>query len=107
MLRITLPDGSVKQVTEGTTFAEIGKAVEKEYDSPLAVAVLNGQEYSLRQPVMEEGDVDFIPLRSVEGMRAFTRSLTFVCIVAMSIRCFSSAAISSYRSFDRYSMPQI
>ena len=83
MLRITLPDGLVKQVTEGTTFAEIGKAVEKKYDSPLAVAVLNGQEYSLRQPVMEEGDVDFIPLRSVEGMRAFTRSLTFVCIVAM------------------------
>ena len=83
MLRITLPDGSVKQVKDGTTFAEIGTIVNKNYDSPLAAAVLNGTEYSLRQPVMEDGDVDFIPLNSVEGMRAFTRSITFVCIVAM------------------------
>ena len=83
MLQITLPDGSVKLIAEGTTFAEIGKLVEKRYDSPLAVAILNGREFSLQQPVLEEGDVDFIPLRSVEGMRAFTRSLTFVCIVAM------------------------
>ena len=83
MLQITLPDGSVKLIAEGTTFAEIGKLVEKRYDSPLAVAILNGREFSLQQPVLEEGEVDFIPLRSVEGMRAFTRSLTFVCIVAM------------------------
>ena len=83
MLRITLPDGSEKQITEGTPFAELGKSVEKNYDSPLAAAVLNGQEYSLRQPVMEEGDVDFILLNSVEGMRAFARSITFVCIVAL------------------------
>ena len=83
MLRITLPDGSVKQVPEGTTFAELGKNVQKKYDSPLAAAVLNGMEFSLRQPVMEEGDVDFISMNSVEGMRAFVRSITFVCIVAM------------------------
>ena len=42
MLQITLPDGSVKLIAEGTTFAEIGKLVEKRYDSPLAVAILNG-----------------------------------------------------------------
>ena len=83
MLRITLPDGSVKQVPEGTTFAELGKNVQKKYESPLAAAVLNGMEFSLRQPVMEEGDVDFISMNSVEGMRAFVRSITFVCIVAM------------------------
>ena len=83
MLRIILPDGSVKQITEGTAFAELGKIVQKNYDSPLAAAVLNGQEYSLRQPVLEEGEVDFILLNSVEGMRAFARSITFVCIVAL------------------------
>lgn len=83
MLRITLPDGTEKQIAEGTTFGEIGRLFENKYDSPLAVAVLNGLEYSLSQPVLEDGDVAFIPLQSVEGMRAFTRSLTFVCIVAM------------------------
>lgn len=83
MLRITLPDGTVKRVAKGTTFAELAKLVQKRYDSPLAAAVLNGMEFSLRQPVMEEGDVDFISMNSVEGMRAFVRSITFVCIVAM------------------------
>lgn len=83
MLRITLPDGTVKRVGKGTTFAELAKIMQKRYDSPLAAAVLNGMEFSLRQPVMEEGDVDFISMNSVEGMRAFVRSITFVCIVAM------------------------
>lgn len=83
MLRITLPDGTVKRVAKGTTFAELAKIAQKRYDSPLAAAVLNGMEFSLRQPVMEDGDVDFISMNSVEGMRAFVRSITFVCIVAM------------------------
>lgn len=83
MLRITLPDGTVKRVGKGTTFAELAEIMQKRYDSPLAAAVLNGMEFSLRQPVMEEGDVDFISMNSVEGMRAFVRSITFVCIVAM------------------------
>lgn len=83
MLQITLPDGTQKRVAEGTTFEVIGKFVEKNYDSPLATAVLNGRGYSLRQPIMEDGEVAFIPIQSVEGMRAFVRSITFVCIVAM------------------------
>ena len=83
MRQIILPDGTKKKFEEGVTFEEVGRLVEYKYDSPLAAAVLNGQEYSLRQPVLEDGEVDFIPLQSVEGMRAFVRSLTFVCIVAM------------------------
>ena len=80
---ITLPDGTKKKYAEGTTLAEIGREFEKQYDSPLAAGVFNGLEYSLSYQVPEDGEGAFIPLNSVEGMRAFVRSITFVCVVAM------------------------
>lgn len=83
MLRITLPDGKTKEYAAGTTLAEIGRAFEKEYDSPLAAGIFNGDEYSLLHKITEDGEVGFIPMNSVEGMRVFVRSLTFVCVVAM------------------------
>ena len=83
MLLITFPDGTKKYYAEGTTLAEIGREIETGYDSPLAAGVFNGQEYSLSYRVAEDGEVAFIPMNSVEGMRAFVRSITFVCDVAM------------------------
>jgi uridine kinase len=83
MLLITFPDGTKKYYAEGTTLAEIGREVEAGYDSPLAAGVFNGQEYSLSYRIAEDGEVAFIPMNSVEGMRAFVRSITFVCDVAM------------------------
>lgn len=80
---ITLPDGAKKEYAEGTTLAEIGREFEKDYDSPLAAGIFNGLEYSLMFRVTEDGEVGFIPMNSVEGMRAFVRSITFVCDVAM------------------------
>ena len=83
MLQITLPDGNKKKYAAGTTLAEIGQEFENRYDSPLAAGILNGCEYSLSHVITEDAEVDFIPLNSVEGMRAFVRSLTFVCVVAL------------------------
>ena len=83
MLLITFPDGTQKNYAEGTTLAEIGREFETGYDSPLAAGVFNGQEYSLSYRITEDGDVAFIPMNSVEGMRAFVRTIIFVCDVAM------------------------
>ena len=80
---LTLPDGTRRRYKKGTTLAEIGKPFESSYDSPLAAGIFNGQEYSLSYQVTEDGEVGFIPLNSVEGMRAFVRSIIFVCDVAM------------------------
>ena len=83
MLLITFPDGTKKYYAEGTTLAEIGREIETGYDSPLAAGVFNGQEFSLSYRITEDGDVAFIPMNSVEGMRAFVRTIIFVCDVAM------------------------
>ena len=83
MAWILLPDGKKRAVKKGTTLAELSKAFENNYDSPIAVGIFNGQEYSLQYKITEDGEVDFIPMNSVEGMRAFVRSITFVCDVAM------------------------
>ena len=83
MLQIMLPDGTKRSFKRGTTLAEIGKGFANRYDSPLAAGIFNGQECNLMYRIEEDGEVDFIPMNSVEGMRAFVRSLTFVCVVAM------------------------
>ena len=80
---LTLPDGTTREFKKGTTLAEIGQEFADGYDSPLAAGVFNGLEYSLSYQVTEEGEVGFIPMNSVEGMRAFVRSIIFVCDVAM------------------------
>ena len=80
---LTLPDGTRRRYKKGTTLAEIGQPFESSYDSPLAAGIFNGLEYSLSYQVTEDGEVGFIPLNSVEGMRAFVRSIIFVCDVAM------------------------
>lgn len=80
---LTLPDGTTREFKKGTTLAEIGQEFADGYDSPLAAGIFNGLEYSLSYQVTEEGEVGFIPLNSVEGMRAFVRSIIFVCDVAM------------------------
>ena len=83
MLHITLPGGVKREFAVGTTLAEMGKDFSDNYDSPLAVGVFDGLEYSLSYQVTEDGEVSFIPMNSVEGMRAFVRSIVFVCDVAM------------------------
>ena len=83
MLHITLPGGVKREFAVGTTLAEMGMDFADNYDSPLAVGVFNGLEYSLSYQVTEDGEVSFIPMNSVEGMRAFVRSIVFVCDVAM------------------------
>ena len=80
---LTLPDGTTREFKKGTTLAEIGQEFADRYDSPLAAGIFNGLEYSLSYQVTEEGEVGFIPMNSVEGMRAFVRSIIFVCDVAM------------------------
>ena len=80
---LTLPDGTKREYKNGTTLAEIGNDFAGNYDSPLAVGIFNGLAYSLSYQVTEDGEVGFIPMNSVEGMRAFVRSIIFVCDVAM------------------------
>ena len=47
MLHITLPGGVKREFAVGTTLAEMGKDFSDNYDSPLAVGVFDGLEYSL------------------------------------------------------------
>lgn len=83
MLQIILPDGTQESFVPGTTLAEISRAWEHRYDSPIAEGIFNGEACNLQQKLMENGTLDFVPVNSDEGMRAYVRSLTFLCIVAM------------------------
>ena len=57
MLHITLPGGVKREFAVGTTLAEMGKDFSDNYDSPLAVGVFDGLEYSLSYQVTEDGEV--------------------------------------------------
>ena len=94
MLHIKLPGGVKREFAVGTTLAEMGKDFSDNYDSPLAVGVFDGLEYSLSYQVTEDGEVSFIPMNSVEGMRAFVRSIVFVC-----------SLIRSWKSVIRWAAP--
>lgn len=82
-MQITLPNGVRESFEAGITLEEIGKGWQNRYDSPLAEGIFNGDVCNLQEKVTESGTLDFVPINSDEGMRAYVRSLTFLCIVSM------------------------
>lgn len=85
-MKIYGPDGKEKNFAEGTSLREVGTAYQYRYQSPIAVAALNGALTPL-QVIPQDGDhVDFYELDSEMGYRAYIATFQFVLIAAMAKR---------------------
>ena len=84
MIRITMSDGSVREVPRGTTLARLAAVCPEKFDSPIAEGVVNGVEANLNLHLMADCTVGFLPLNSAEGNRAYVRSLLFLFLASAS-----------------------
>ncbi|MDY6345289.1 MAG: nucleoside kinase [Succiniclasticum sp.] len=84
MIRVTMPDKSVREVPEGTPLADLAAAWQDTLDSPVAEGIVNGAGANLNMPLTEDCTVGFLPLNSAEGNRAYVRSLLFLFVAAAS-----------------------
>ena len=83
MIKLTLPNGAVKEYPDGTTLLEVSGEFKDCYTAPVVEGVFNGAGVDLQKPLHTDGTVDFITWDTEEGRRVYVRSLLFLFLYAI------------------------
>lgn len=79
MCNIKIGD-QVKQYAEGTSFIEISKDFENNYDSPIVLVIKNGKLTELFKKITGDCTIEFLTTKSAPGMEAYRRSATLIML---------------------------
>ncbi len=74
MIRITLPDRSVKEYPEGVTGLEIAKNISEKLAKEVYAVSVNGQVYDLTFPIEKDAEIKLYTWDDAEGRHAFWHS---------------------------------
>src|SRR5699024_5401451 len=83
MIDITLPDGSVKQVEEGTTPHEIAESISSGLARNVISAKFNKQTVETGTPLQQDGELVLYTWKDEEGKKAFWHSSAHVMAQAL------------------------
>lgn len=83
-MEIIGPDGARRQYQTGTPLVTIARDYQEQYDSPIALGVINGEIQPLQLCPQEGDHVSFYPLDSETGYRAYIATFQFALIAAMA-----------------------
>lgn len=72
----------VKEYEENTSFEEIAKDFQKQYDGTIVLAVKNGKLTELFKKLTSDCNVDFYTMKSAPGIEAYKRSATLIMLKA-------------------------
>lgn len=84
LIKVTLPDGSEKEVVDGISLLELSKDCEGDYKSTIVAAKVDNDIKELSFHLYNNANIEFIDLTNDDGMRIYRRSLSFVLIKAVS-----------------------
>src|SRR3989338_10734592 len=82
-IKITLPDGSVKDFPKGTTAAEIAKSIGKRLAEDAVAAKVNETLKDLDAPINEDANFQIITLNDKEGLDCLRHSLAHLLAAAV------------------------
>ncbi|AUZ27414.1 threonine--tRNA ligase [Bacillus cabrialesii] len=74
MVKITFPDGAVKEFAKGTTTEDIAASISPGLKKKSLAGKLNGKEIDLKTPINEDGTVEIITEGSEEGLQIMRHS---------------------------------
>lgn len=74
MIKITFPDGSVREYAKGTTPLQIAESISSRLAQDVLAASVNGAEWDLTRPVNEDASVKLFKWDDAEGKHAFWHS---------------------------------
>ena len=73
-MKITFPDGSVKDFDNGTTPLQIAESISPRLAQDVLAASVNGQEWDLSRPINEDAKLSLYKWEDAEGKHAFWHS---------------------------------
>jgi threonyl-tRNA synthetase len=74
MIKITFPDGSVREYKEGTTSLEIAKSISEGLARKVLAASVNGQVWDATRPIYEDGTLKLLTWDDKDGKLTFWHS---------------------------------
>lgn len=92
-MKVTLPDGSVKEVPEGSTFLDLAQSIGPGLAKAAVAAKLDGELMDVQAPIPREGGVVFVRTQDPEGGDVIRHSAEHVLATAV-IRLFAGAQVT-------------
>jgi uridine kinase len=83
-IQVRLPDGRVFDAPRGTPLVEFLRVAFPNGDDPLVAAIVDGELRELPRPVDTDIDAEPVFLSSSDGIRIYSRSLSFLLVVVVS-----------------------
>ena len=80
-VQVRLSDGRVFEAARGTSLVEIFRVAYPNGDDPPLAAIVDGRLRELAQPVTQDVDAEPVLLSSSDGIRIYSRSLSFLLVV--------------------------
>ena len=74
--------GELKQYNEGTSYTEIAKDFQDQYDSPIVLVSKNGKLTELFKKVTSDCRIEFLTTKTSPGIEAYRRSATLIMLKA-------------------------
>ena len=71
MIKITFPDGSVREYNEGVTGLQIAESISSRLAQDVLACGVNGETYDLGRPISEDAEVVLYKWEDEQGKHAF------------------------------------
>ena len=82
-IKITLPDGSIREYKKGITAGEIAFDIGKRLGEDAVLAKINGKTKDLSEPVIEDAMLQIITIKDNEGLEALRHSVAHLLAAAV------------------------
>ncbi|MDD4904252.1 MAG: threonine--tRNA ligase [Candidatus Bipolaricaulis sp.] len=99
MIRITLPDGSVREVQEGTTILEVAEGLGSRLARSTTCARLDGELRDVRERLMTDGALVLLTMGSPEALETLRHTATHIMAQAVK-RLFPEAKLGIGPAID-------
>ncbi len=83
-MKITLPNGDVKEYAEGTSGMEIAQSISQGLAREAVGILVNGKQYDLSRPINEDAAINILTFDSPEGKNIFWHSSAHLMAEAIS-----------------------
>ena len=66
-IKITLPDGSVREISQGDTALDVAKGISEGLARVVVSAKINGEVWDLNRPIMEDSTLSLLKFDDLDG----------------------------------------
>ena len=74
MIKITFPDGSIREFENGVTPFQIAESISPRFAADVLAANVNGQKWDISRPINEDASIELFKWDNEEGKHAFWHS---------------------------------